>query len=164
MGINPLYPTVDSIASSWADIIVRATPADAPMIDLSAIKSIKRSRTVELGEQRVGGRVVKRTTGSVKLELSMTLYRDGWIDLLAKLALIAPARGNQKAISLVHFGIQVQHTPIGDARIYEWRAKGVRILGDALDASEGNDADSVDVPLSVIEIVDMVGSKEVVML
>lgn len=164
--LNQDYPVIDGIAPSWSDVIIRITPKDAPLIDVKQIKSIKRTRTVTLGEQvgASGGRVIKRTTGAVKLELSAVFYRDGWNEMLEKLALLALTRGNQSALTLVHFGVQVQHTPPGSSRIFEWRAKGVRILGDAHDHSEGTDADTVDVPMSVIDIVDMVNGREVVML
>lgn len=166
MSVNNEYPVLDGIAPSWADIIIKATPQGGPLIEMKDIAAIKTGVTVEVGEQKgaSGGRTLKRTTGQKKDEASLTLYYTGFQKLLRALALIAPSRGNQRLVSLVHFGIQVQFTPPGDTEIYEYRIKGARLLGRTLDAQEGVDAQKLDVPLSVIEIVDMIDGQEVVML
>lgn len=166
MAINNEFPVLDGIAPSWADIIVRATPAGAPLIEMKEIKSISTGTTVEVGQQRgaSGGRVIKRTTGSKDDEASSTLYRSGYQNLIRNLAAIAPKRGNQRVVSLVHFGIQVQHTPPGVADIFEFRIKGCRLLGRTLASEEGNEADTVDVTLNPLEIADMIDGVEVVFL
>jgi len=166
MAINQEYPLIDGIAPSWSDISIRFTPTGAPVIKSSQIRSIKRGRKVTVGYQRgaTGGQIVKRTTGSVEYSLEIEFYRDGWNEFLEKIVDLAPSRGNQRAISLVHFGVQVQHTPVGSARIFEWRAKSVRMLSDEHAASEGNDADVVPCTLDALQIVDMIKGKEVVML
>jgi hypothetical protein len=166
MAINNEFPVLDGIAPSWADIIVRATPAGAPLIEMKEIKSISTGTTVEIGEQRgaSGGRVIKRTTGSKSDEASSTLYRGGYQNLIRNLAAIAPKRGNQRIVSLVHFGIQVQHTPPGSVEIFEYRIKGCRLLGRTLASEEGNEADTVDVTLNPLEIADMIDGVEVVFL
>ncbi len=108
---------------------------------------------------------MRRTTGSVSNEASITFYRSGLQKLLRELAKFAPTRANgQKVLSLVHFGVQVQHTPLGDVEIYDRRWKGVRILGDTHDNAEGTDADTIEVPVSVIEIVDIIDGQEIVLL
>ena len=161
MALND-FPLIDGIVPSWADIGVKATQKGRAIIDVNDIAAVKRSRSVEVGEQKQGGRVVARTTGEVKYEFSWTLYRSGHARLLETLAELAPVRqGNQARISLVPMFVQVQHTPFGSTRIYDWRAKGVRLTGDSMDAGEGSDADKVEVPTSVIEIVDMIKGKEV---
>jgi hypothetical protein len=156
------FPVLDGIVPSWADIIVKATPVGGALIDIKDIKSISTGVTVEVGEQRgaSGGRVMKRTTGAVSYEASATLYRDGYDKLIESLMAIAPPRGNQRLVSLVHFGIQVLHTPPGSARIFEYRIKGCRLLGRTVAGEEGTDADTVDVVLNPLEIVDVVGGKE----
>lgn len=166
MGLNNEYPVIDGIAPSWSDIIIKISPKGAPLISATQIKSIKRSRKVTVGEQRgaTGGNVIKTTTGVVAYELSAEFYRDGWNEFLEKLVDLAPQRGNQRAISLVHFGVQVQHTPIGSTRILEWRAKGVRTLTDEHAAAEGSEADTVPVTFHAKQIADMIKGKEVVML
>lgn len=167
MPINNEFPVLDGVAPSWADIMIKASPlADGSLIDIKDIQAINTGTTVEFGEQRgaSGGRVIKRTTGQVSQEASMTLYRSGYQKLLRALKSLAPKRGNQRAISLVHFNIQVQHTPPGDTEIYEYRVKGCRIAGRNLNGAEGTDADLVEVPLNPIEIADVIDGEEVVML
>jgi hypothetical protein len=161
---NNDYPVLDGVAPSFADIILRVSPAGAPLLDMKWIKSINTGRTVEVGEARQGGRVFKRTTGSGSQEASMTVYREGHILLLRSLAALAPKRGNTKLVSLVIFGLQIQHTPPGSIEIYERRIKGCRLLGDALNSAEGTDADTVDLTLNPLEIVDVIDGEEVALI
>lgn len=160
---NNDFPVLDGIAPSWADIIVRATPLGGPLIDIKDIKSIETGVTVEVGEQRgaSGGRVMKRTTGAVSYEAKATLYRDGYDNLIEKLSALAPKRGKQDLVSLVTFGIQVQHTPPGSSKIFEYRIKGCRLLGRTLASAEGTDADTVDLVLNPLEIVDIKNGREI---
>lgn len=168
--MNNDYPILNGIAPSWADIIVRCTPEGAPLIDVKDISAINTSATVEVGEQRgaSGGRVMRRTTGSVSYEASMTLYRSGYQKFMRALSAAAASkglvRGNQHAIAMVHFDIQIQHTPINDVEIYERVIRGCRCLGSAVNGAEGTDADTVEVTLSPLEIVDIIDGKEVVWL
>lgn len=165
--MNNDFPILDGVAPSWADIIVRATPDGAPLIDIKDIAALTTNVATEVGEQRgaSGGRVIRRTTGQVSYEASLTLYRSGYQKFIRGLKAAAEAaglvRGNQVLIALVHLGIQVQHTPFNDVEIYEKRLKGCRVLGRDMSLAEGTDADKVEVPLSVIEIVDMIDGKEV---
>ena len=100
--MNNDYPILNGVAPSWADIIVRATPEGGALLDVKDIAAINTSCTVEVGEQRgaSGGRVIRRTTGSVSYEASMTLYRSGYQKLLRNLVAAAEAsnlvRGNQR--------------------------------------------------------------------
>lgn len=164
--MNNDYPIVNGVACSWADIVCKATPEGGAIIDVKDIAAVNISRTVEVGEQRgaSGGRVMRRTTGSVSYEMSITFYRSGYQKFIRELAKLATARGNQKAISLVHFGFQVQHTPQGSDELYDRRAKGCRLLSDAFAHAEGVDADQIEVGVSVIEVVDMVDGEEIVLL
>jgi len=164
--MNNDYPQIDGIAPSWADIIVKATPTGGSILELKDIAAISMGRTVEVGEQRgaSGGRVMRRTTGAISYEMSITFYRSGFQKFLRSLAGLAPSRGNQKAISLVHFSVHVQHTPQGSVEIYDRRGKGCRVLADTLASAEGTDADQIEVPISVIEIVDMIDGSEIVLL
>ena len=168
--MNNDYPILNGIAPSWADIIVRCTPEGAPLIDVKDIASINTSSSVEVGEQRgaSGGRVMRRTTGAVSYEASMSLYRSGYQKFIRALAAAAESigqlRGNQRAIATVHFDIQIQHTPINDVEIYERILRGCRCLGSAVNGAEGTDADQVEVTLNPLEIVDIIDGKEVVWL
>ncbi len=167
MAVNNEYPILDGIAPSWADIIVKLTPTSGGvLVDLKDIAAINSASTLEIGEQRgaSGGRVIRRTTGSVSNEASITFYRSGYQKMLRELAKLAPVRGNQKLVGLVHFQIQVQHTPPGEEEIFEYIIKGCRLKGRTLNGTEGSDPDQVEVPMSVIEIADIIDGEEVVML
>lgn len=161
---NNEFPVIDGIAPSWADVVVKISPTGAALIEMKDIKSVNSSRSVEVGAQKGGGRVMKRTTGDSSQEASMTLYYDGYIKLLRGIKGLAPLRGNTRLISLVTFGIQVQYTPPGSVEIFDRRWKGCRIIGDTANGAEGTDANEVEVPLSVIEIVDIVDGEEVALL
>jgi hypothetical protein len=173
-------PLINGFAPSWCDIAVRVSPGGGPLIEIGDIAAIDWNGTVEIGEQREGGRVVNRTRGSSSYEASMTLYASGWQKLLAGLVAAAPLRGSQSLLSLAVFSINIQFTPptgggvagqaigavagaLGVGGIFESRLKGCRIIGRNISAAEGNDAQQVEVPLSVLEIVDVIGGKEIVL-
>lgn len=166
MAISQDYPVLDGIAPSWADIEVNATPNGASLIKMKDIQAINTNSTLEIGEQRgaSGGRVMKRTTGSKTDEASWTLYRTGYQNLARSLMAIAPVRGNQRLIGLVHFLVQVSHTPPGIDEIFEYRLKGCRVSGRQLNAAEGTDAEIAEIPLSISELVDIIDGQEVVLL
>jgi hypothetical protein len=170
MALSNTFPLLDGIAPSWADIHVKAAIPGAALFEMGDIAAINTGTTLEIGEQRgaSGGRIVRRTTGASSHEASVTFYRSGFQRILRNLKNAAEAaghvRGNQVAVSLVHFGINVQFTPFGDVEIYEYRVKGCRLMSVTRNAAEGTDAQQIEVPLSVIEIVDMIDGKEVVLI
>jgi len=165
MAVSQDYPIYDGVAPSWADFSLFVDVPGAPLLDVKDVKAFSSSSSVEVGEQRgPGGRVKMRTTGQVKYEASMTLYASGFVKFLDGLALVAPARGNQRVLSLVHFGIIQMWTPHGSTDIFERRIKGARYMGDKVDASEGTDAQAVECPLSVLEVVTMRNGVELVAL
>jgi hypothetical protein len=167
MAVNNEFPVLNGIVPSWADVSCKLTATGAPVLKMVDIKSINSSVKVEVGEQRgaSGGRVLKRTTGQVSYEASTTAYRDGYQNAIKVLKGAAKAqgfvRGNQSLISLVHFGYQVQHTPPGSVSVFEYRVKGCRLLGRDMNGAEGTDPDTVDMPMSALEIVDMIDGEEV---
>lgn len=168
--VNQLYPVLDGIDPSWADIVVNATPGGAPLIKMEDISAIDSGTTVEVGviKGASGGRIRRRTTGEITHEFSWTLYRTGLRKLKRSLMQVAIARnfvrGNQVIVGLVHFGIQVQHTPPGTDEVFEYRVKGARIAGNQFAHAEGVDADQVEVAMSVIDIVEIIDGREVVLL
>lgn len=167
MAVNQEYPILDGVAPSWADIVVNVTPFGAPLIKMIDIQSINTSRTVEVGYQRgaSGGRKLRSTTGSADEEASMTLYASGFDQLVTNLSDVAPTRGNEYLISLVRFNIQLMWTPPGTTAIKERVLEGCRVIGDTLNDTEGSDATVVEVPLSVMRIVDVLpNGRRVVML
>lgn len=164
---NNEFPILNGIAPSWADVIVRATPDGGPLVEMKDIAAINSGRSVEVGSQKgaSGGRVIKRTTGDGSQEASVTFYRSGYQRFLRALMALAPARSNgERILTLVHFGIQIQHTPPGDAEIYERLIKGCRVLSDTMNSAEGSDAQQVEVALSVIQIVDIIDGVPVVLI
>jgi hypothetical protein len=161
---NNEYPVLDGVSPSWADVIMKASAPGVPVLEMKWIKAINTGASVEVGEQKAGGRVMKTTSGSSKHEASITIYREGWNIWLRNIEPIAPKRGNQVIYSLVHFGVQVQHTPPGSIEIFEYRLKGCRIIGRTLNGSEGNDPDVVELPLHIKEVVDVIDGKEYVIL
>lgn len=166
MAFSNDYPILDGVAPSWADISAIASSNGSPLLTVKDFQSISTNTTVEVGVQRgaSGGRVIRRTTGQVDFEASLVLYRTGYNELLRKLIPLAPQRGNQRAVSLVKFDIQVMHTPFGSEDVFEFRLMGCRLTGRALNPAEGTDAETVDCPISLVNIVDIVDGVEVVML
>lgn len=166
MALNNDYPILNGIAPSFADIALKITPDGGPILDTKDFAALSDGRSIEVGEQRgaSGGRVMRRTAGQISNEASITFYRSGYQKFYRELAKLAPTRGNQKVLRFVHFSVQIQHTPIGDFEVYDRRWRGVHILGDGLNAAEGTDADQIEVPVGVIEIVDIIDGEEIVLL
>lgn len=161
---NNDYPTLDGIAPSWADVSVRLKGSETVLLDMRDIKSISTGRKVDEGVQKAGGRVMQRTSGEGSQDASCTLYQSGYIKLIRNLSKVAPKRGNIALIRFVHFGIDFQYTPPGSTEIFERRLKGCFVKEDDMNGSEGSDAATVDVTLSVIEIVDVVDGVEVALI
>lgn len=163
------YASLIDFATSWANAKIAITPFDGVVLDEADIAAISHSGTVEVGVQKSGNRVKARTEGDVSYEASITFYRSG----LKKFrdALVAAAdpdyavRGNQVRIALVGFDIDISHSPPGQAPIQRTRIKGCRVLGYSDDMAEGPDADQIEIPLSVIEVANVLDDgREVVLL
>lgn len=153
---------MDGIAPGWCDVNLRVSPQGGNLVEIGDVAAISCGWTVEVGEQREGGRTIKRTRGSVSYEASITLYASGYQKLLRGLLAAAPVNAKgQKQISLAHFLIHVVWTPPGSTDLLEYKLKGCRMLGRTIDASEGDDAQQVEVPLSVLELVDIIDNVEV---
>jgi hypothetical protein len=155
---NQAFPSVNGHECSWADITITFNlpgGATAPIVN---IEGIKWSRKVEVSESRgtSGGRPMKRTAGSVDYEASATVTRAGAAELMEQLETAASAAGltraNQTIISAVGFDLLLQHTPLGDSRIYTAKLSGCRFLGDSSDMKQGNEADMIELTLNPIEI------------
>jgi hypothetical protein len=164
MVANNAYPTLNGITPSWADATITLAPDGAPLLESLDIKAINTNTSVEVGSQKAGGRVMKRTTGDLSNEASVTLYRGGFQRLVRGLMAVAPSRGAVKLLRFVHFNIAYQYTPQGDTEIYERRIKGCFMTGAAVNGAEGTDPSEVEVPLSVAEICDVIDGVEVSLL
>lgn len=167
---NQLFPSVNGIDPSWSDIQITFNVTDGVSLTIDDIAGVKATRKVDVAVSRgaSGGRPKRRTTGSVEYDASLNLYRSGRRKLIKALIPIAESlghvRGNQTLIALVTFDVLIQHTPPGETEIYSRKVKGARYLGDTDDMKEGNEADQQEVPLSVIEIVDIIDGKEIALI
>lgn len=158
------YPVLDGIAPSYADINVRISPNGGTLVEMGDIAEISTGTTVEVGEQLEGGRVIKRTRGSVKYEASWKLYASGYQKLMRGLMSAAPSNSKgQKLLSLAHYLVHVVWTPPGSTDLLEYKIKGCRVLGRTIASAEGNDAQQVEMSLSTIEVVDVIDGIEVIM-
>ncbi len=167
MAINNEYPLYNGFSVSWAELDVKCSSSSVALFSLDDIAAFHTGRSVEIGEQRgrTGGRVKKRTLGAGSQEASVTFYRDGFQKFYRNLAKAAPLRGgNQRVLTAVEFNIDFKHTPFNDSEIYQRIARGLRVIGDTLDGAEGTDADQIEVPLSAIEIVDIIDGEEIVLI
>lgn len=170
--VNQLFPTVNGISPDWASIRLHigldTSPLSgaAPLLMVDDFAAINTSRAVEIGKKQgaSGGRDTGRGTGAVSQECSVTFWREGYDKLLEALVAVAPRRGNQALISLVHFSIIVQHTPPGSTKIFDRRVRGCRIAGDTMNSAVGTDVQQVEVPLNVMQIIDIVNGVEVALL
>lgn len=142
---------------SWADISVTLNVpggANVPVVDLEAFKW---SRKNERSESRgTSGRPKKRTRGSPSYEASATATRGGWMQLIEAIETAAVAlnqvRGDQVIIGAIDFDMLIQHTPLGDSRIYAVKLKGCSLDGDSSDMKQGSEADMIELVLNPIEI------------
>ncbi len=136
------------------------------LLEMKDIKSISTGTTLEVGEQRgaSGGRVIKRTTGTGKAEASAELYYSGYVKFIRTLKSVAPKRGNQRILGLVHFGFTLIWTPPGSDEIFESRIKGCRFMGRESNPTEGNDAHTIPIKLGPLEVVDMCDGEECVLI
>ncbi|OFV81992.1 MAG: hypothetical protein A2Y78_00210 [Acidobacteria bacterium RBG_13_68_16] len=165
---NNDFPLYNGVAPSWADVEVLISGLDMPLLQSEDVKAVNTSATVEVGTQYAGGRPKARTTGQASYEASLTLYRSGYDKLLRGLQAAAEAkgyvRGDLARISLVNFNVTLRHTPPGSDAIFEVQMLGCRVLARTLNSTQGTDPDEVEVPLSVLEIADVVDGKNVVLL
>jgi hypothetical protein len=166
MAINQAYPSLNGVEPSWADISITATTTGNQLLDMSGIAGIKWSRKVTVGKRRgaSGGRIMKRTTGEIDYEASISFYRSDLLPFETALGNEAPVRGNQRIISLVSWDVHVIHTPPNDTNIYETWIKGCRYLTDDDDMKEGSDPDKFEIGIDPIEIVRVIDGVEYVLL
>lgn len=144
---------------SWADLTATLNIPGGATIPIVDFEAVSWGRTLERGESRglSGGRPMKRTAGSVSFESAATISRGGAAILYEALEVAAEAagqiRGNEVIISGVRFDLLLQHTPLGDSRIYAVKISGCTLDGDSSDMSQGNEADMIEITLNPISIV-----------
>lgn len=162
--MNNRYPTYNGIHPSHAEVKVTLTGSDIPLLETEDIADLSHASGVEVGERKSGGRVIETTAGEGKNEATLTVYAAGHVKLLRGLKAAAPLRGGTRLLTYVHFDVEVQYTPHGSPEIFLKRWKGCRIIGDNESGSEGTDAQKVEVPLHVKEIVRVIDDEEVALI
>ena len=157
------YPLLNGVAASWADIALRLKPNGGSLLEVGDIAAVSGTPTVEVGEQREGGRVIATTRGSVSNEASITLYASGYQKILRGFLPVAPIDpiGGDAILTLVHFDFTLHWTPPGAIDILERRFQGCRFLSLGNDNAEGNDATQFVCPLHVTKIVDVVDGRKI---
>lgn len=161
---RPDYPAYNSVTPSWADISFKLSSTGIALFEMRDIAAIDLDPTVELGEQRgTGGRLMARTAGQSKYAGRIAFYLTGYQKALRSLKAVAPLKAGQRQVGLVHFNIQVAHTPVGDTEIYQRVGRGCRLIGAPKKSKEGTDAEQVECALSVAQIVDIIDGEEVIL-
>ena len=155
---NESFASVNVHECSWADAEFDMTVpggAKLPLVDLESWKwARKLERTTTSGVS--GGRPMKRTRGSASYEASLTASRGGWMIILEALEVLGESlgrvRGDVVVIGGLEFDVLIQHTPLGDSRIYTAKLRGCSFDGDSSDMKQGNEADMIECPVNPIEI------------
>jgi hypothetical protein len=142
---------------SWADGEITILAPGGPTVPMLDLEAWKWSRKNERGESRgLSGRVKKRTRGSSSCEASATATRAGWMLILETIEEIALAlnrtRDDKVIIGGIDFDVVIQHTPLGDSRIYAVKLSGCSLDGDSSDMKQGNEADMIELVLNPMEI------------
>jgi hypothetical protein len=155
---NQAAASVNVHECSWADIEITINIPGGASMSLMDLEAWKWARKLDVGESRgtSGGRPMKRTKGSASYEGSATASRGGWMQLIEALEVAAESlnllRADQVIIGGVSFDALIQHTPLGDTRIYVARLTGCRLLGDSSDMKQGNEADMIELTLNPLEV------------
>jgi hypothetical protein len=162
------FPVYNGISPSYADLSAQAFGLDLDLLEIGDIKSINTNITVEVGEKKIGGRVIDTTTGEVSYEFGMTLYQAGWLSYVERLAQAAESlghvRGNYKRVSLVHHDLVYRFEVPGVAQLFEVTIKGIRYLGRNMQTAQGNDSLEVECKFHCKEIIDDLNGTQVVLL
>jgi hypothetical protein len=163
------YTNLDGYAASYVDKIITITPSGGASLTDLDIKEISVDVSIERGSQMSGGRVKATTRGSITYSGSMTVYRSGIRKIKRGLAAAATdiAKDGQGRVqlSLVRFDVDVQDKDyVPEADRTHMRALGCTIMGDSQAFAEGNDAEEVEVPIEVREMIEIIDGKEIVLL
>lgn len=142
---------------SWADIAVNLLIPNGPTVPVLDLEGWKWARKNERAISRgTSGRPKKRTKGSPSFEGSATATRSGWMLMIEAIEAAAIALGQVRddkvIIGGIEFDVTIQHTPLGDSRIYSVKLSGCSLDGDSSDMKQGNDADMIELVLNPIEI------------
>lgn len=167
-----MFETLNGRAVSWAEASISCNVAGGVAMQQIDIKSVTHESAVEVGIQRgvSGGRTIKRTTGQITNTGSVTFYRDGNRDFKKVLSAAALTAGYVNAdghvqLSLVRFDIIIVHSWLDDPEIYTRKLLYCRYLKDGSKSEEGTEAETVEVDVNPLRIVEVVnGTVETVLL
>jgi len=142
---------------SWADMEATINVPGGATVQVQDFEAWKWAAKNERGESRgMGGRIRKRTRGQPSFEGSATATRGGWMQLLEAIETAAIAlellRGDQVIVGGIDFDVVIQHSPLGDSRIYAVKMKGCSLDGYSSDMKQGNEADMIELDLNPIEV------------
>jgi hypothetical protein len=150
------FPLLNGIVPSWADVAITFTALDGPALDNNDLSELSWKDELDIGFQKIGGRIIARGSGDVKQEASCRFAHSGWTKLKKILADMAPQRGDRFLIGLVGFNVLVQYTPPGvdGSPIYKVEINGCRVSGRDFAGKEGSELFSYAIPLNPIEIIE----------
>lgn len=142
---------------SWADLTATLNIPGGATVTITDFEAFKWGRKNERGESRgTSGRVKKRTRGQPSCEGSATATRGGWMGLIEALEAVSislgRARGDVIPIGSIDFDLMLQHTPLGESRVYFVKMVGCSLDGDSSDMKQGSDADMIELVTNPIEI------------
>lgn len=150
--------SVSAHECSWADLQATLNVVGGVTVPITDFEGFKWARKLDVGESRglSGGRPKKRTRGSASYEGAASATRGGWMQLMEALEAAAMSlgqvRGNEVIVSGIAFDLILQHTPLGDDRIYTTKQSGCRFLGDSSDMKQGNEADIIELTLTPLSV------------
>lgn len=155
------FPLLDGVEPSWADVAIRFSVHEGAVVETADIAGLDVSDSLDIGAVRgTGPKKRKRTTGQEDNEGTLKLYRSGYLKLMRALMAKAPTRNGVKQVGLVPFDIIWQHTPPGASEIYQRNVLGCRLAGRSFSGAEGADADQVELPLSIMDVIDVIDGEE----
>ena len=166
-----MFESINGRAVSWSELLATANIRGGIPLLQPDLKSCDHASKVERGEKRgtSGGRVVARTSGSLTNTASGTWYKAGLRDFKKSLASAAISGGfvnsdGHAQLSKVAFDIVITHSYDDDPEIYCTKLLGCHLDGDSGKHAEGNEAETVDVELNPLQIVEVVNGIETVLL
>lgn len=158
--------TLNGTAPSWAEVEITADVSGGGSFPDIDWKSVDVESKVDRGFQRgPGGQVKQKTTGQPTDSASGSLYRSGLRQLKIALAAAAPqdAAGRYQ-LSKVRFNIIIKHAYEDDAQIYCLKLLGCTLDKNAFKMAEGAEADTVDIDLNPMKVIEIIDGKETVLL
>ena len=158
MAVNQAFESVNVQECSWADLAATINIPGGATFSILDFEGFKWARKLERGESRglSGGRPRKRTRGSASYEGAASASRGGWMQLTEALEVAAETlgdtRGNEVVLSGVTFDLMLQHSPLGDSRIYSVKMFGCSFDGDSSDMKQGNEAEIIELTMTPLKI------------